>query len=91
MGVRQRGEGHSSFEFHYFAKIIVLCSDKEFISSYTVVTFIMVYNSFVVCVFAVGKCVILCQGSKKDFYKKFLYEPLPVEVSVSYELHLYPL
>lgn len=22
----------------------------------------------------VGKCVILCQGSKKEFYKKFLYE-----------------
>lgn len=32
-----------------------------------------------------GKCVILCQGSKKEFYKKFLYEPLPVEVSVNVE------
>lgn len=27
-----------------------------------------------------GKCVLLCQTSKKDFFKKFLYEPLPVEV-----------
>ena len=23
----------------------------------------------------------MCQTSKKEFYKKFLYEPLPVEVS----------
>ena len=29
----------------------------------------------------VGKAVILCQGSKKEFFKKFLYEPLPIEVS----------
>lgn len=28
----------------------------------------------------VGKAVILCQGSKKEFFKKFLYEPLPIEV-----------
>jgi len=28
-----------------------------------------------------GKAVLLCQSSKKEFYKKFLYEPLPVEVS----------
>ncbi|XP_033632749.1 U5 small nuclear ribonucleoprotein 200 kDa helicase-like [Asterias rubens] len=35
----------------------------------------------------VGKCVILCQGSKKDFYKKFLYEPLPVESHLDHCLH----
>ena len=28
-----------------------------------------------------GTAVLLCQSSKKEFYKKFLYEPLPVEVS----------
>lgn len=27
-----------------------------------------------------GKAVILCQQSKKEFFKKFLYEPLPIEV-----------
>ena len=27
-----------------------------------------------------AKAVILCQSSKKEFYKKFLYEPLPIEV-----------
>ena len=27
----------------------------------------------------VGRCVLLCHASKKLFYKKFLYEPLPVE------------
>ena len=32
--------------------------------------------------FILGKAVILCQSSKKDFFKKFLYEPLPVEVRV---------
>ena len=26
-----------------------------------------------------GTCVIFCQSSKKEFYKKFLYEPFPVE------------
>ncbi|XP_071957394.1 U5 small nuclear ribonucleoprotein 200 kDa helicase-like [Antedon mediterranea] len=35
----------------------------------------------------IGKCVILCQGSKKDFYKKFLYEPLPVESHLDHCLH----
>ncbi|XP_014676711.1 PREDICTED: U5 small nuclear ribonucleoprotein 200 kDa helicase-like [Priapulus caudatus] len=34
-----------------------------------------------------GKCVILCQGSKKEFYKKFLYEPLPVESHLDHCLH----
>lgn len=28
-----------------------------------------------------GKALIMCQSSKKEFFKKFLYEPLPVEVS----------
>jgi len=28
---------------------------------------------------ASGKAVVLCHGPKKEFYKKFLYEPLPVE------------
>lgn len=27
-----------------------------------------------------AKCVLMCQSSKKDFFKKFLNEPLPVEV-----------
>lgn len=26
-----------------------------------------------------SKCTILCQSSKKEFFKKFLYEPFPVE------------
>ena len=29
-----------------------------------------------------GKAVILCQASKKEYFKKFLYEPLPIEVSM---------
>ena len=41
-----------------------------------------------------GKAVILCQSSKKEFFKKFLYEPLPVEVRLvqkgfTFELRLY--
>lgn len=28
-----------------------------------------------------SKCVLMCQTSKKDFFKKFLNESLPVEVS----------
>eukprot|EP00057_Strongylocentrotus_purpuratus_P008588 XP_011663062.1 PREDICTED: LOW QUALITY PROTEIN: U5 small nuclear ribonucleoprotein 200 kDa helicase-like [Strongylocentrotus purpuratus] len=35
----------------------------------------------------VSKCVVLCQGSKKDFYKKFMYEPLPVESHLDHCLH----
>lgn len=34
-----------------------------------------------------GKCVLLCQTSKKDFFKKFLYEPLPVESHLDHCLH----
>ena len=30
----------------------------------------------------VSKCIILCQSSKKENLKKFLLEPLPVEVCV---------
>lgn len=40
-----------------------------------------------------GVAILLCQNSKKEFYKKFLYEPLPVEVcsllvSMIYSLQL---
>ena len=34
-----------------------------------------------------GKAVILCQSSKKDIFKKFLYEPLPVESHLDHCLH----
>ena len=34
-----------------------------------------------------GKAVIMCQSSKKDFFKKFLYEPLPVESHLDHCLH----
>ncbi|KAL5015950.1 hypothetical protein ScPMuIL_005539 [Solemya velum] len=34
-----------------------------------------------------GKAVILCQSSKKEFFKKFLYEPLPVESHLDHCLH----
>lgn len=29
----------------------------------------------------------MCQSSKKDFFKKFLYEPLPVESHLDHCLH----
>lgn len=34
-----------------------------------------------------AKCVLMCQASKKDFFKKFLYEPLPVESHLDHSLH----
>ncbi|RUS18546.1 Sec63 Brl domain-containing protein [Endogone sp. FLAS-F59071] len=34
-----------------------------------------------------GRCVLMCQGTKKDFYKKFLYEALPVESHLDHFLH----
>ncbi|KAG2231539.1 Sec63 Brl domain-containing protein [Thamnidium elegans] len=34
-----------------------------------------------------GKCVLMCQGNKKEFYKKFLYEALPVESHLDQFLH----
>ncbi|XP_054164003.1 U5 small nuclear ribonucleoprotein 200 kDa helicase-like [Oppia nitens] len=34
-----------------------------------------------------GKCVLFCQSSKKDFFKKFLYEPLPVESHLDQCIH----
>ncbi|KAJ2829595.1 Pre-mRNA splicing [Coemansia erecta] len=32
-------------------------------------------------------CVLMCMGSKRDFYKKFLYEPLPLESRLDGQLH----
>ena len=29
-----------------------------------------------------SKCVLMCQTSKKEFFKKFLNDPLPVEVKI---------
>lgn len=34
-----------------------------------------------------GKCVILCHAPRKDYYKKFLYEPFPVESHLDHYLH----
>jgi pre-mRNA-splicing helicase BRR2 len=34
-----------------------------------------------------GKCFILCHGPKKEYYKKFLYEPIPVESHLDHALH----
>eukprot|EP00850_Spirogloea_muscicola_P007775 SM000040S14787 [mRNA] locus=s40:365737:377479:+ [translate_table: standard] len=34
-----------------------------------------------------GKCVILCHAPKKEYYKKFLYEPLPAESHLDHYLH----
>lgn len=34
-----------------------------------------------------AKCVLMCQSSKKDFFKKFLNESLPVEVSTAAVAH----
>jgi len=33
--------------------------------------------------------VLMCQSSKKEFYKKFLYEPLPVESHLDHFLHVH--
>lgn len=34
-----------------------------------------------------GKCVLMCQSSKKEFFKKFLTDPLPVESHLDHCLH----
>nr|CAI5865607.1 unnamed protein product [Callosobruchus analis] len=34
-----------------------------------------------------AKCVLMCQNSKKDFFKKFLSDPLPVESHLDHRLH----
>ncbi|KAI9311054.1 Sec63 Brl domain-containing protein [Dichotomocladium elegans] len=34
-----------------------------------------------------GKCVLMCQANKKDYYKKFLYESIPVESHLDQALH----
>ncbi|CAJ0915055.1 unnamed protein product, partial [Mesorhabditis belari] len=34
-----------------------------------------------------AKCVLMCQSSKRDFFKKFLFEPLPVESHLDHQLH----
>ncbi|KAL1375278.1 hypothetical protein pipiens_017578 [Culex pipiens pipiens] len=34
-----------------------------------------------------AKCVLMCQSSKKDFFKKFLNESLPVESHLDHRMH----
>ncbi|EFJ32423.1 hypothetical protein SELMODRAFT_144158 [Selaginella moellendorffii] len=34
-----------------------------------------------------GKCVILCHAPRKEYYKKFLYEPFPVESHLDHYIH----
>eukprot|EP00887_Chlorella_sp_A99_P002917 scaffold6.g2917.t1 len=34
-----------------------------------------------------GICVLMCHGPRKEYYKKFLFEPLPVESHVDHFLH----
>ncbi|CAD6191493.1 unnamed protein product [Caenorhabditis auriculariae] len=34
-----------------------------------------------------AKCVVMCQSSKKAYFKKFLYDPLPVESHLDHCLH----
>ncbi|XP_049856999.1 putative U5 small nuclear ribonucleoprotein 200 kDa helicase [Schistocerca gregaria] len=34
-----------------------------------------------------AKCILMCQSSKKDFFKKFLNESLPVESHLDHRLH----
>eukprot|EP00052_Salpingoeca_macrocollata_P008148 m.64806 g.64806 ORF g.64806 m.64806 type:complete len:2134 (+) comp16452_c0_seq1:64-6465(+) len=36
---------------------------------------------------AAGVAVVMCQSSKKEFYKKFLYDALPVESHLDHMLH----
>lgn len=34
-----------------------------------------------------AKCVLMCHTSKKDYFKKFLFEPLPIESHLDHALH----
>ncbi|KAF5776704.1 putative RNA helicase [Helianthus annuus] len=34
-----------------------------------------------------GKCVIFCHGPREKYYKKFLFEPFPVESHLQHHLH----
>ncbi|MCL4126057.1 UNVERIFIED_CONTAM: hypothetical protein GTU68_057642 [Idotea baltica] len=34
-----------------------------------------------------AKCVLMCHSSKKDYFKKFLFEPLPIESHLDHSLH----
>lgn len=34
-----------------------------------------------------SKCVLFCQSSKKEFFKKFLFEPLPLESHLDHSLY----
>lgn len=40
------------------------------------------YRFFVSC-----RCVLMCHGPRKEYYKKFLFEPFPVESHLDHFLH----
>ena len=33
------------------------------------------------------RCVLMCHAPRKEYYKKFLFEPFPVESHLAYTLH----
>ena len=33
------------------------------------------------------RCVLMCHAPRKEYYKKFLFEPYPVESHLGYALH----
>lgn len=35
----------------------------------------------------VGKVVLMCAAPRKEYYKKFLFEPLPIESHLDHYLH----
>jgi pre-mRNA-splicing helicase BRR2 len=35
----------------------------------------------------VGKVVLMCAAPRKEYYKKFLFEPLPIESHLDHFLH----
>lgn len=43
--------------------------------------------SALVHVLQVGKCVLMCAAPRKEYYKKFLFEPLPIESHLDHFLH----
>eukprot|EP00878_Enallax_costatus_P043203 GHUV01051004.1.p1 GENE.GHUV01051004.1~~GHUV01051004.1.p1 ORF type:complete len:134 (-),score=34.84 GHUV01051004.1:258-659(-) len=48
---------------------------------------VMLTSACVVSCLQVGKCVLMCHAPRKEYYKKFLFEPLPIESHLDHFLH----
>lgn len=66
-----------------------VCSDRHHINIYvsSVCVRLSCLCLHAIMLYIVGRCVLMCHTPRKEYYKKFLFEPFPVESHLDHFLH----